>query len=354
MLGHIQIHHKGYVASIENLPLNLSMKREQFEAVEKILKKSSAVEVYSPRIRFAGMLSNFVETTNIRLTGVYPEREFATTPLLSSRLTPVGATINRGEIILPELLASGMKLEAGSIVVVVSSNRDGSVNGMQFTVSGVAGSVVGPGGRDGYIHFEDAAELLRMEDLDVSEIALRVKDFDRLDASVMELKKAISDGESSGFELHTWKQLSPFVNIANMIDVMTVSIRIMLIAIVLISIMNVMIMAVYERIREIGTIAAIGTLPERILGMFLAEGVLLGATGSIVGAILGLLVVVVVNLAEITFDFGMQRGLVLKATVGFGETMIIIGTVLLISVLAALHPAYRASRMEPVEALRHV
>ena len=54
----------------------------------------------------------------------------------------------------------------------------------------------------------------------------------------------------------------------------------MLIAIVLVSIMNVMIMAVYERIREIGTIAAIGTLPGKILSMFVIEGFCLGIFGA--------------------------------------------------------------------------
>ena len=57
----------------------------------------------------------------------------------------------------------------------------------------------------------------------------------------------------------------------------------MLIAIVLISILNVMIMAVYERVREIGTIAAIGTLPGKILSLFLVEGLFLGVAGALVG-----------------------------------------------------------------------
>ena len=85
------------------------------------------------------------------------------------------------------------------------------------------------------------------------------------------------------FEVHTWEALSPFYNIARMIDVMTFFIKIMLIAIVLVSIMNVMIMAVYERIREIGTIAAIGTMPGKILSMFLIEGFSLGIFGAAIG-----------------------------------------------------------------------
>ena len=70
-----------------------------------------------------------------------------------------------------------------------------------------------------------------------------------------------------------------------MIDLMTYFIKLMLIAIVLISILNVMIMAVYERIREIGTIAAIGTPPRRILALFLTEGLLLGVGGVPIAAI---------------------------------------------------------------------
>jgi len=144
------------------------------------------------------------------------------------------------------------------------------------------------------------------------------------------------------------------VNIAKMIDVMTQFIRIMLVAIVLISIMNVMMMAVYERIREIGTIAAIGTLPEKILYMYITEGFLLGVAGSIAGVIIGAIIIVIVNAAGITFNFGMQQGLVLRASLSLPETVVITITVLAVSLAAGFYPAYKASRMEPVEALRHV
>jgi len=71
-----------------------------------------------------------------------------------------------------------------------------------------------------------------------------------------------ASGAGSGrpqLEVHTWADLSPFANLARMIDLMTVFIKVVLVSIVLVSVMNVMVMAVYERIREIGTIAAIGT-----------------------------------------------------------------------------------------------
>lgn len=135
---------------------------------------------------------------------------------------------------------------------------------------------------------------------------------------------------------------------------MTFSIRLMLIAIVLISIMNVMIMAVYERIREIGTIAAIGTLPGKILTMFVLEGFSLGILGALIGNVIGVSVVYILNISNITFDFGRQTGLVLSPTVNFTDILVISTTVIIVSILASLQPAFKASRMEPIKALRHV
>ena len=139
-----------------------------------------------------------------------------------------------------------------------------------------------------------------------------------------------------------------------MIDVMSFFIKLMLIAVVLISIMNVMIMAVYERIREIGTIAAIGTLPGKILSMFVVEGFCLGAIGAVVGDIIGLIVILILNRFGITFDFGRQTGLVLSATIAPSDVLMISVIVIFISVVASLQPAYKASKMEPIKALRHV
>jgi putative ABC transport system permease protein len=128
----------------------------------------------------------------------------------------------------------------------------------------------------------------------------------------------------------------------------------MLIAIVLISILNVMIMAVYERVREIGTIAAIGTLPRKILSLFLVEGFCLGLTGALVGVFFGLAIIFGLNLSKITFNFGQATGLILAPTIAPMEVVTASLLVIIVSVLASLQPAYKASRMEPIDALRHL
>jgi putative ABC transport system permease protein len=358
MMGHLQIHRKGYVASIDNLPLNLNMKPKAYDKIAVLLGADPEVEAFSPRLKFGGMFSNFTETTNIRLNGIYPDQEFQTVPLFTSRITEGKKTLGRGEIMIPTLLAKGLKVKIGDSVVVVATNLDGSVNGKQFIVSGILESATGPGGRDGYVHIADAAEVLRMTEPEISEVAVRLKNFSHLSAAVKQLEGKVS-GEVNKqgmpvFEVHSWEQLSPFFNIARMIDVMTFFIKIMLIAIVLISIMNVMIMAVFERIREIGTIAAIGTLPGRIRSMFIIEGFCMGVVGAVIGDILGGTIVLILNLIGIHFDFGQQKGLLLTAKLDPVDLLVVSVIVIIVAVLASLQPAVKASRMEPIEALRHV
>ena len=359
MIGDLQVHRKGYVASIENLPLNLNLKPQAVKKLEGLLNQQPEIEAYSPRIKFGGMFSTFVETTNIRLNGVYPEKEFKTVPLLASRITEGPKALNKGEILLPELLARGMKAKIGDMIVIVATNQDGSVNGKQFKVGGILESATGPGGRDGYVHIEDALEVLRMGEMEISEVAIRIKDFGKVGTFTQKLDGLLS-GEVNkqgkpAFEVHSWEQLSPFYNIARMIDMMTVFIQLMLISVVLISIMNVMIMAVYERIREIGTIAAIGTLPGKILSMFVMEGFCLGGIGVVIGDILGSIIIYILNFTgAVTFDFSRQKGLVLLPTIAPMDVLMISAIVIFVSVLASLQPAFKASRMEPIKALRHV
>jgi putative ABC transport system permease protein len=154
-------------------------------------------------------------------------------------------------------------------------------------------------------------------------------------------------------ELHSWKALSPFANIASMIDLMTLFIRVMLVAIVLVSVMNVMLMAVYERIREIGTLAAIGTPPGRILGLYVGEGLLLGLVGAAAGVALSLGVVALFRFFPLQFPFGRQI-ITLQPTLAATEIVTVALLVIAMSVLASLQPAWRASRMDPIQALRHV
>lgn len=361
MLGHLQVHRRGYVAAIESLPLNLNMSPQLVERATKALDDNPGVAAYAPRVKFGAMFSNFTETTSVRVNGIDPEREDKVTPLLAGRQLDGergGALLKRGEILVPVLVARGLQVKAGDTVVLVATNKDGSVNGKTFVIRGALESATGPGGRDGYIHIEDARELLRMTQPEVTEIAASLKDPERVERVQSALDAELSEVQNKqgrpALEVHPWQRLTPFANIANMINVMTLAIKVMLVSIVLVAIMNVMVMAVYERIREIGTISAIGTPPRRILALFLTEGLLLGVLGSVIGTAISLVGIYALNVWKIAFSFGQQQGLLLSPSIAAQDVISIAAMVIAVAILASLQPAWKASRMDPITALRHV
>ena len=361
VLGNLEVHRKGYVASIDNLPLNLNMPPALVQKVEQVLDKTPQIEAYSERLKLGAMFSNFTETTSIRVNGVDPAKEAATIPLMPGRIVEGSKQpplLKPGEILVPKLLAQGLKVKVGDTVVLVATNLQGSMNGKTFVVRGILDSASGPSGRDGYIDISDARSLLRMTQPEVNEIAIRLKNPAQLDRVYAQLSRELAGVANKNgkpmLEVHTWAELSPFSSVVNMIDLLNVFIKIMLVSIVLISVLNVMIMAVYERIREIGTISAIGTPPGRILALFLTEGLLLGLGGAALGTAVSLAVIWALNLHKIVFDFARSQGLVLAPSVSVRDVATIAGLVVVMAVLASLQPAWKASRMDPVRALGHV
>ena len=178
------------------------------------------------------------------------------------------------------------------------------------------------------------------------------------ESALADIEAAVADLKNrrglSIFQVHPWQKFVPFSKIADMIDLMTLFIRIILISVVLISVMNVLIMAVYERIREIGTISAIGTRPATILALFVSEGFLLGLVGTVMGTAISLVAIAVANRMTFTFAFGRQDNLVLVPTISTTDVVVTGLLTILVAVLASLQPAWKASRMNPIKALRHV
>ncbi|MFA6455193.1 MAG: FtsX-like permease family protein [Bacteroidota bacterium] len=355
-LGDLQIHKKGYVESIDNLPLNVTLSTNDLTVIEQTLKAMPDVEAFSSRIKFGAMISNYAQTSNIRLSGIIPEQELATCPDLLKRVkgnvSDPRNFIKPGEVLVPENLMKGLSLNVGDEIVMIATNKDGSVNGITLRIAAKMENVFGPSGKDGYIHLQDAMSLLRMDQPEIIEVAVHLKNFDQLSKVSAELKQRFN-GPDSHTEVHTWEQLSPFASIARIVDLLILVVKFILISIVLVSILNIMTMSVYERISEIGTIAAIGTPPSRILALFLMEGFSMGLLSTLTGTVIGLGGLWLMNLTKITFTFGGMN-ISLAPTIPVSEIVWVVIIVMLVSVFASAQPAYKASKMEPVDALGHV
>lgn len=355
-MGDLQIHAKGYVESIDNQPLNLTLSGMELAKVETMLKEMPEVAAYSPRIKFGAMISNYAQTSNIRLSAVYPEMENRTVPEFIKRIRGYIPNpenfLKPGEILVPENLMKGLSLKTGDEIVLVATNKEGSVNAITLLIAAVTENVFGPSGKDGYIHIQDGQALLRMDQPEIVEIAIHLQRFDQLNNVFVQLKKKFAAPQAS-IEVHTWEQLSPFASIARIVDLLVIVVKFILISIVIVSILNIMTMSVYERISEIGTIAAIGTPPRRILSLFLIEGFAMGLLSTVVGIVIGLSILWLMNTTKIDFTFG-QMNVSLAPSIPAGEIMWVAIIVMLMSLFAGFQPAYKASKMEPVDALGHV
>jgi len=356
MMGHIQIHKKGYIASVDNLPLDKNLNKKQIDKVLEVLDNNPYVESYTFRIKLGGMFSNYVSSTNIRLNAINPETERTTLPLFEKRIMDSEPhLLKEGEMLIPELLAKGMKVKKGDTAVLVVNNQQGSVNGLNLLVAGIVEPISGPGGRDGYFHIEDAKKILRITEAEVSEIVIRIKDVSKLQEAMKSMQSLAlikNQKDKPVFEIHAWTKLSPFYNIIKMLNLMDISIKIILISIVLISILNVMIMSVYERIKEIGTIAAMGTPPATIVKLFLTEGFMLGVFGALVGSIISFIIVKVIDTIGISFAFGRQSDLVLHPSLHMSDIFSVSIIVIIIALIASISPAFKAAKLNPVDALR--
>jgi len=109
-----------------------------------------------------------------------------------------------------------------------------------------------------------------------------------------------------------------------------------------IGIMNIMLVSVTERTREIGIRLAIGALEREVLTQFLVEAVVLASVGGIVGIVIGL-VAAAIGVHAIGAPFVFQPGMVLLAFVFSAAVGVVFG----------YFPARQAARLDPIEALRH-
>src|SRR5574341_295406 len=103
-LGDVQIHRRGYVAAVDNLPVNLNLTPTEVAAIDAAFAGDADVQASSRRLKFGGLFSNFAETTNIRMNGVYPEQEFATCPQVVTRIMQGSrdtTALDRGKILVP-------------------------------------------------------------------------------------------------------------------------------------------------------------------------------------------------------------------------------------------------------------
>jgi ABC-type lipoprotein release transport system permease subunit len=137
--------------------------------------------------------------------------------------------------------------------------------------------------------------------------------------------------------------------------------RVVIVMIAGIGILNLLLMAVYERTREIGLLGAMGLKPRQIAVTFIMEGAMIGVVGAVAGIAMGLLLNG--SMGQVGMDYSQFAGITEYMALISGKVYPTLGldkignravVVIVIAIFAALIPAVIASRREPSEALHHV
>jgi putative ABC transport system permease protein len=348
----LQIHRKGYLAAGDaSVDLDLP-------ADAAFLAKISAipgVKATAPRIVFGGMVTDGDRTTFALFDAIDPTSEIAVCPQRSEVIAAGRALSSAGSaaaVFTPELALS-THARTGQTRALLASDRDGVLNGLDVILAGTytEPGLPLPGRKVGFVPLEFARELLRMPGR-ATEIAIAVTDPE--DAARM--KPLLQAAVGPEFEVSTWHDVAAFVDdvIANQNFILRV-IEALFLLVAMLGVGNTMLLSVYERTREIGTMMSLGVCRRHILQLFLVEAGLIALAGGTAGATIGVLSVAYAGAHGVVLHFpSIPRPVYIYPTVRAGYVFGVLSLCTFGAVTAAIFPALRGSRQRPVEALAAV
>jgi len=355
MGGNIQIHAAGYRAKVDSNPL-LPLTSD-LVAVNAALSNPEVVTA-SRRIVTGGLMTNREGAFPVSIIGVEPDVEAPVS--LVKKYTVEGRWLiatDRDVILIGRGLADVMGLQVNDRVTMVGSDIHKQNRQRTMTVIGIYDiGLKDNEKRTLYISLGEAQDLFGLRGQS-TEIQITLNKMGDEASVVSALAPNLPNYEVESWE-KTYPELQSAVNRKN--TVMNIF-SVIIIMIAGIGILNLLLMAVYERTREIGLLGAMGLKPREIALLFILEGTLIGGVGAATGVVVGLLANGI--LGQIGFDYSSFGNLTeymalisgrVYPTLGLKQVVWRAITVVVISTLAAWIPAQEAARREPAEALHYV
>lgn len=355
IISHIQIHHPRWEENYET-------KYYIPDARDKLaeIRQRESIRSVSARTLVNGMASSPQGARGIRVKGVVPEDEAAVSRLNEN--VKEGAYFpgdRRNELLIGTELAEKLELELKSKVVLTFQDMNGEITAGAFRIVGLF-DTGNKGFDEGHVFVlrDDLNRLLgsAAETPYIHEIAVMVHNPDQVTSVNEQLAQQFPE-----LKVQTYREISPDLELyESQIETISLIYLVVIMLALIFGIINTMLMAVLERTRELGMLMAIGMNKVRVFFMVVLETILLSAVGAPVGLLIGYLTILY---------FG-ANGIDLSA---FSDTMKMYGlsevvyfelepvvykqvpvAVALTAVLASIYPAWKAIRLNPVEAIRIV
>jgi ABC-type lipoprotein release transport system permease subunit len=353
MLGHVQAHAPQWRKdrlmdrTLRDVDVKLAHLRRDPEVA------SATARVYAP-----ALAARAEEGFAVVVIGIDSAAESGPARLLTDSAEPLRAQ----EALIGRPLAELMNVRAGDEVAVVGQGVDGSLANDLFTVKGVVTTSVDLVNRQGILIDLSAAQELFAMTNEAHELVIHARRPEM--ASALSHRIAGATG-FAGAEVLDWRTLAPeMVTLVRITDLAGLLVLLLVFIAAAAGVANTMLMATFERTREFGMLLALGTHPARLMRLVVAESIALGVVGAVAGSLIGVALVVITHHTGIDYSWlagggpselsfaGLRFSLRFYPTLGVVDVARAIAAVCVTSLLAAAWPALRASRLQPVQALR--
>ncbi len=350
-LGHVQIVRPAYFEKGAADPSRYLLPTDP--ALRERIARLAGVKAVAPRLAVSGLISHGDSTIAFLGEGIDPalEEPFDRFVMITAgeRLAPSDAR----EIIMGKGLANNLGVKPGDRVVLLANRQSGGVHAVEVTVRGLFSTATKA--------YDDSA--LRMPIGIARQLTgtsganawvVILNNTQSTDAIAARVRAIVS---ADNLEVVPWYRLADFYNKTVALFSKQVGVlKFIIAAIIILSISNTFMMSILERTSEIGTMMALGAKRETILRRFLTEGAVLGVTGGLLGIVAGVILAVIVSAIGIPMPAppGMDHGYVGQVRLSFALVFDALLLAVATTLIASCYPAWRASRMNIVDALRHV
>lgn len=357
--GNVMIHAPGYREKSTRLPM---LPLDDADVIVAAVRAQPNVRAVSRRINTGGLVSNRDASQAVNITAIEPQIEgpvsLAAENIIAGRfLLPD----DRDNIVIGRALAEHLDVTVGDRVSLLGRRKDESMRQRTMTVVGIFDLGLGDAEKSlVYMNLPTAQTLYNLRD-EVTEVAVILDEIGEEDALINKIAPEFPNHEVDS--IYTLRpEFAEALATDRLFGVLTGGILLLMGGI---GILNLMLMAVFERTREMGVLAAMGVKRRQIMGLFVLEGAFIGLVGAIIGCILSWLLVMWVGRNGIDFssmvtdleDAGeiyAMMGTILYPSMS-ASTIIIYGfAAVIIGALAAFIPAWQASHKEPAESLHFI
>ena len=349
-LGHLQIVRPGYFEKGIADPYAFLLPEQS--AQQKTIEAIAGFQSLAPRLSFSGLISRGDTTIAFLGDGVDPVFEKPVSTLVTIVAGNDLASAEQKAVLLGEGLANSLGAKVGDDVVLLVSTAGGGAGAVEVKVSGIFVTNAK--------EYDDSALRLPIQVarklMKVSGATSWVVLLDQTERTAESATILANALPSADFEVVSWTVLADFYNKTVVLFSRQVSVVKFIIGLIIVlTISNTQMMSVLERTTEIGTSLAIGQRRKTVLRMFVSECLLIGLAGGVLGVVLGGVLAQVISAIGIPMPPppGMSSGYIGQILVAPGLALDALILALVATFLASVLPAWKASRMNIVDALRY-